>query len=695
MTANALRVVRNVCPLDCPDTCQMDVTVVGGRAVDLRGAKDHPVTRGFLCQKMSHYLDRVYSDDRLMHPMRRVGPKGAGRFERIGWDDALTLIAARFRDIADSPDGPQSILPYSYAGTMGKLQQSSLDRRFFQRLGASLLDRTICATAGGVGMEYTAGRGRLGADPMGAPKCKLIINWGSNTVHTNSHLWSLMVKARKRNGATIVTIDPYKSATATRSDWHVAIRPGTDAALALGLMHVIWRDGLQDEAYLAEGTVGAEQLRARVLAEYDPERVSGITGLSSADIEKLARMYAQAHPSLIRVNYGLQRHGGGGMAVRTIACLPAIVGAWRHHGGGVLLSTSGAFDFAMDKLTRPELTPPGTRTVNMNQLGEALTGALPGPPIRALYVYNCNPAAVAPNQSLVTRGLMRDDLFTVVHELFATDTVDYADIVLPATSQLEHVDIHSAYGHHHVMYNEPAIAPLGECRSNNDVFRALARRLEFEPELFPDDETLIREVLDGGATVDGITLDRLKAQPSIRLNIPEPFAPFAEGQFPTPSGKCELYSERMKNDGFDPLPTYIPPHEDPQTQPDLAAKYPLQLLSPPRAQFLNSTFAGSSKHRAAAGDPTVELAESDAKQRGLVDGQWAVVYNNRGQFEARVELSHTVKPGVAVALGIYWRKNVPGGENANATTPSALTDMGGGATFFDNLVEVRARDAAG
>jgi anaerobic selenocysteine-containing dehydrogenase len=392
---------------------------------------------------------------------------------------------------------------------------------------------------------------------------------------------------------------------------------------------------------------------------------------------------------LIRLNYGMQRHGGGGMAVRTITCLPAIIGSWRHHGGGALLSTSGAYDFAMDKLTRPLLSPPEARTVNMNQLAEALEGELPGPPVRALFVYCANPAAVAPQQARVLEGLRREDLFVVVHELFATDTVDYADIVLPATSQLEHIDIHGSYGHHDVMYNPPAIAPLGECRSNNDVFRTLAERLGFERELFPDDETLIREVLDGGPNLRGITLERLEAEGSVRLDLPEVFTPFADGVFPTPSGKCELYSERMKADGFDPLPTYIPPHEDPLTRRDLAARYPLQLLSPPRPQFVNSTFANSPRHRAAAGDPSIELADEDARARGLVDGDWVEVYNDRGRFQARVFLSGNVRPGVAVATGIYWNKLVPGGCNVNSTSSSALSDMGGGATFFDNLVEVR------
>jgi anaerobic selenocysteine-containing dehydrogenase len=682
-------VVKNVCPLDCPDTCGMVVTVRDGVAVGLKGDPEHPFTRGFLCRKMARYLDRVYSDRRLMHPLRRVGAKGEGRFERITWDEALVAIAGRFREIASSADGPQAILPYSYYGTMGKIQASSLDRRFFHRLGASQLDRTICATAGGLGYEYTVGRGRLGADPLAAARCKLLINWGSNTVDTNPHLWSLMVEARKTHSATIVTIDPYRSPTAARSDWHIQPRPGTDAALALGLMHVIFRDGLEDRDYLERASVGAPLLRDRVLNEYATERVSDITGVDVDTIEAFARRLATEQPSLIRLNYGMQRHRGGGMAVRTIACLPAVIGSWRHHGGGALLSTSGAYDFDADRLARPDLSPPGTRLVNMNQLGEALNGELPGPPVRALYVYNSNPAAVAPNQPKVLKGLRRDDLFTVVHELFPTDTCDYADIVLPATSQLEQVDLMGSYGHHEVMYNPRAIEPLGECRSNADVFRALAARMGFEPELFPDDETLIREALGDAPSLQGITLERLKDEGRARLNIPEHFAPFADGVFPTPSGKCELYSERMARDGFDPLPTYTPPLEDPQSRPELAARYPIQLLSPPRASFLNSTFADSPRHRAAAGGPTVEMADADAQARGVADGAWVEVFNARGSFRARASLSAAVRPGVAVGSGIYWNKLSPGGSNANATTSSALSDMGGGATFFDNLVEIR------
>lgn len=684
----APKIVKSVCPLDCPDTCSMAVSVLDGKAVDLRGDRDHPFTRGFLCQKMARYLDRVSSPSRLLYPLKRIGPKGAGQFARISWDEALSEIAARFSAIAASPDGPQAILPYSYYGTMGKLQSSSLDRRFFHLLGASKLDRTICASAGAQGYEYTLGAGRLGADPLAASSCKLIINWGSNTANTNSHLWSLMIKARQA-GATIVTIDPYKSPTARRSDWHIPTRPGTDAALALGLMHVIWRDNLQDEDYLARATIGAGPLRQRALDDYPPDLVAKITGLDASTIEILAHRYAREHPSLIRLNYGLQRHFGGGMAVRAITCLPALVGAWRRHGGGALLSTSGTYDFAIDRLTRPDLSPAKTRTINMNQLAEALNGDLPGPPVQALYVYNSNPAAVAPDQARVLKGLLREDLFTVVHEQFPTDTVDYADIVLPATTQLEHLDIHSSYGHHYVMLNPPAVPPPAECRSNNDTFRALASALNLDSALFPDDKTLIRQLLDGGPSLQGITLERLEAEGSIRLNIPANYAPFADGIFPTPSGKCEFYSERMKRDGLDPLPTYIPPREDPQTRPELASKYPLQLLSPPRPQFLNSTFANDPAALRSAGDPTIELSPEDACSRALSEGDWAEVYNDRGRFLARVSLSGAVQPGVAVSTGLYWNKLTPGLSNVNATTSTALTDMGGGATFFDNLVNVR------
>jgi anaerobic selenocysteine-containing dehydrogenase len=691
-----LKQVRAVCPHDCPDTCSMLVTVQDGRAVSLRGDPDHPFTHGFLCQKVSRYLDRVYHPERLKHPMKRIGPKGKGQFTQISWTEAIDRIGERFDSIARSADGPQAILPYSYCGTMGKLQCSSLDRRFFHRLGASQLDRTICAEAGTVGCDITLGT-RAVLDPEAIVHSRYIINWGSNTSVTNMHLWAIMHQARK-HGAKIVTIDPYRSKTAERSDWWIPIRPGTDAALALGIMHIVWRDGLHDDDYLERYCVGGAKLCERALNEYPPNRVAGITGIPVADIERLAHDYAATRPSVIRLNYGLQRHYGGGMAVRTITCLPAVVGAWRDVGGGALLSTSKLYPMNGAALERLDLSPPGTRIINMVQLAEALLGELAGPPVRALYVYNSNPAAVCPDQSRVLQGLLREDLFTVVHEQFPTDTVDYADIVLPATTQLEHFDIHNSYGHTYVQVNQPAIAPLAEAKSNNDVFRLLAKRLGFEPELFEvSDEELAAQALQSPRiphrfpprhALDGITLERLKAEGPLRLNLPKDFAPFAEGGFNTSSGKCELYSQALADQGLDPLPTYTPPHEDPQTRPELAARYPLQMISPPAPSFLNSTFVNVDTLRKAAGEPTVEIHTADAATRQITDGQWVRVFNDRGAFRARARVGESVKPGVVVTLAIWWNKYAVDRVNCNATTSTRLTDFGGGATFFDNLVEV-------
>ena len=696
-----LTTVRAVCPHDCPDTCGLVVTVQDGKAIQLRGDKEHPFTKGFLCQKVSHYLDRVYHRDRLLFPLKRVGAKGAGKFERISWDEAIRTIAERFQAIADSPDGPQAILPYSYAGTMGKLMYASLDRRFFHRLGASLLDRTICATAGIAGSDVTLGT-RAAIDPEAVVHSRYIINWGSNTAVTNMHLWAVMFRARKR-GARIITIDPHRSKTAERSDWWIPVRPGTDGALALGMMHVLFRDGLEDRDYLVRYCLGADELRDRVLNEYRPEKVARITGIPVADIETLAGEYAlsmkdRGGPAFIRLNYGMQRHGGGGMAVRTVCCLPAVVGAWRHHGGGAMLSTSKLAPWDNFALERPDLIPKGTRTVNMVQLAEALAGELPGLPVKALFVYNSNPAAVAPHQGKVLDGLRREDLFTVVHEQFPTDTVDYADIVLPATTQLEHFDVHSAYGHLYVQASNRAIDPLGEAKPNTEVFRRLAAAMDFEPVLFQvSDEELARQALQpagsangypAASAFDGITLERLQANGPIRLNLPVDFAPFAQGNFGTPSGRCELYSPREAAAGRDPLPRYVPPHEDPQTKPDLAAKYPLQMVTPPEPAFLNSSFANVDVLRKTAGEPTVQMHPEDAAMRQIETGQPVTVFNDRGRFRARAVVGETVKPGVVVSFGIWWSKHV-GGPNCNAITSTALTDMGGGATFFDNLVEVQ------
>lgn len=682
---------RAVCPFDCPDTCSMLVTVEDDRVVRVAGDLDHPFTDGFLCHKVSRYPERVNHPDRLMFPMRRVGAKGTGEFERISWDAALDEIADRFRTIANGSHGPQAILPYSYCGTMGKIQGEGLDRRFFHRLGASLLDRTICATAGVAGISYTLGSSR-GMNPEAIVDSRYIINWGSNTAVTNSHLWAKMVQARKA-GAKIVTIDPFRSPTAERSDWHLAPKPGTDAALALGMMHILFRDGRQDDDYLQSACIGADELRDRVLAEYGPDRVAAITGIDVADIEQLAHEYAEMPPAAIRVNYGASRHAGGGMAVRTIACLPAITGAWRHRAGGVILSTSALFPFNLQGLQRPDLIPAGTRTVNMTQLAEALHGELCGPPVEALYVYCSNPASVCPDQSRVVEGLKREDLFTVVHEQFPTDTAAYADIVLPATTQFEHLDLHHAYGHSWVQLNRPCVSPPGECRSNTDVFRGLAQRLDFEPELFEvSDEELARETLwenqdSTPRALNGITVDSLTIEGPLRLRVSDK-PPFAEGGFPTSSGKCELFSQALADAGHDPLPTWTPPAENSDSAPELASQFPLQMLSPPSRHFINSTFVETDSLRKSEGEPQLLISPDDAAQRGISDGSRVSIWNERGRFEARTSVTDSVRPGVVVAPGIWWRRYAGDKANANLTTSTRLTDFGRGATFFDNLVEV-------
>lgn len=695
-----------MCPHDCPDTCGMTVAVSDGRAVDLRGDKEHPFTKGFLCVKVNRYLERVYHPDRLQYPLKRVGSKGEGKFTRISWEEAIATISERFLTIARSVDGPQSILPYSYAGTMGQIQGNSLDRRFFHCLGASLLDRTICATAGSVGSNMTLGT-RAALDPETVARSKYIINWGSNTSVTNMHLWSIMHQARK-HGARIITIDPFRSKTAGHSDWWIPIRPGTDAALALGMMHLIFKNNWHDEAYLQQYCLGADQLRDRVERDYSPDKVSHITGIPVPDLERLTEEYATTRPSLIRLNYGLQRHYGGGMAVRTICVLPAVVGAWRDVGGGALLSTSKLYALPGHRLERPDLIPPGTRTVNMVQLAEALNGELPGQPIRALYVYNSNPAAVCPDVERVWRGLGRQDLFTVVHELFMTDTAKWADIVLPATSQLEHFDIHHSYGHLYMQVNDPVIALLGECKPNTEVFRLLARKMSLPSDLFEvSDENLAQELLqsephpaDQFVTQDakphgaehplrGITLERLRTEGPVRLNVPWEYAPFAEGYFPTTSGKCEIYSSTLAAMGIDPLPTYTPPAEDPLTRPEMAQRFPLQMVSPPQPSFLNSSFVNVQSLRRDEGEPTVIMNTLDAAARQIQTGNWVEVHNDRGRFTAKAAVGDEVKRGAIVSQGIWWREFTIDGKNVNVTTSTVVTDLGGGATFFDNLVEVR------
>ncbi len=670
------RVVRGACPHDCPDTCALLTTVENGRAISVRGAPDHPTTAGVLCTKVARYLDRTYSDQRVLHPMRRVGRKGEGRFERISWDEAIDEIATRFADIAASPDGPQAILPYSYAGTMGLLQYASMDRRFFHRLGASLLDRTICASAGKAGWTATIGN-TIGMDVEQYCNSRLILIWGSNPIASNLHFWTQAQEA-KRRGAKLVAIDPYRSATAEKCHEHIALMPGTDGALALGIAHVIIAEGLVDRDYVDRFTLGFDAFAARA-AQWTPERTAQACGIEASQVVALARDYATLSPAAIRVNYGMQRVAGGGSAVRLVACLPALVGAWRHPAGGALLSSSGAYPVDRHALERPDLIRGAPRTINMTSIGDALLDAR-DPPVRALYVYNSNPVAVAPESGKVRAGFAREDLFCVVHEIFATDTADFADILLPATTQLEHIDIHSSYGHLYALANNRAIEPLGEALPNTEVFRRLAARMGFtEPCLADSDEDIARAAFKADG---GIAWDTLREKGWQRLDVPAAYAPFAQGGFPTPSGKCELASDAHG------VPDYVPPRESVATDPALAARYPLAFISPPARNFLNTSFANLPAFVDEERTPWLDLNPVDARPRGVADGDRVRIHNDRGSFTATARVGPRARPGVAVAPSIWWQKLAPDGRNANAVTSQALTDMGRAATFYDCLVEV-------
>ena len=668
----------------------MLVHVRDGRAVRVRGDPGHPVTQGFLCTKVNRYLERSYHPDRLTRPLRRVGPKGEGRFEPATWEEALEEIADRLRSVSET-EGPQAILPYSYAGTMGLLQGSSMDRRFFHRIGASLLARTICAAAGSEAWKHTYGD-RMGPTPEEVEDARLVLLWGTNTLTSNPHLWPALRRAREK-GAKLIAIDPIRTRTAAQCDQHLAIRPGTDAALALGMMHVILRDGLEDADFLERFTVGAELLPARVQA-WTPAHTASVTGLIAEDVEALAREYASSRPAFIRINYGMQRHAGGGMAVRVVSLLPAIIGSWREHGGGATLSTSGAFRVNRGALERPDWIPAETRTINMVRLGDALTlpdAGVGGPPVKALVVYNSNPGAVAPDLGRVREGLRRDDLFTVVLEHFQTDTADYADWVLPATTQLEHWDLHTSYGHLYLTLNRPSIAPIGESLPNTEIFRRLARRLGLEEPAFADDDLdLIRQALDSDdPSLAGIDLERLLEDGYARLRVPDPFLPYSvPGGLNTPSGRIQIEARELAAMGLDPLPCYTPPAEAPPLDDDGTTGFPLMLLSPPEHQFLNSTFVNIPALRMGAGETRLLLHPNEAAERGIRDGDAVRIWNRRGEFRARASVTEDVRPGVAVSYGVRWPRLAEDGRTVNDTTSQALTDMGDGAVFYDNAVEV-------
>jgi anaerobic selenocysteine-containing dehydrogenase len=676
-------VVKVACPHDCPDTCAMLVTVENGVATKIQGDPSMPFTDGTLCTKVAHYLERTYAPDRLLYPLKRIGPKGRGQFKRVSWDEALDEIAARLKPLA--ADNPETILPCSYAGTMGMVQYSSMDRRFFHRLGATLLDRTLCSTAGKFGLRATLG-GSVGMDPERFDEARLILLWGANPVVSNLHLWSRVQEA-KRRGAKVVAIDPYRSLSAEKCSQHVALQPGTDGALALGMMHVLIADDLIDHDYVAKYTVGYEALRRRVLESYSAEWAAHACGLRVEEVVQLARDYGRTKPAAIRLNYGMQRHAGGGIAARTVACLPALVGAWRDAAGGIVLTTADFYKFDHAALERPDLLAGRRpRVINQSKLGEALNSA--EPPVRAIIVYNNNPVAVCPDSDKVIAGFSREDLFTVVMDHFQTDTADYADIVLPATTQLEHYDVHKSYGHLYVLGNNPAIAPLGESLPNSEVFRRLAARMGFDEPCFRDsDEEVCRTAL--GSDFDWNELKRRGWQ---RLSKPERFAPFAQGGFPTPSGKCELFSAALEKQGIDPLPFYNPPAE--VADDALARRFPLAFISPPARHFLNSSFANLARFREFEREPHLDMHPEDAAARGIQDGDRVRVFNDRGGYTLKARVNGKPRRGVVVAPSVWWKKYARDGGNANNVTSQRTTDLGGGATFYDCRVQVERVDAS-
>jgi anaerobic selenocysteine-containing dehydrogenase len=654
----------------------MLVTVENGVATQIRGDPDMPFTEGTLCTKVAHYLERTYAPDRLLYPQKRVGRKGEGKFRRITWDEALDEIAVRLKALA--ADNPESILPCSYAGTMGMVQYMSMDRRFFHRLGASLLDRTLCSSAGKFGLKATLG-GSVGMDPERFDEARLIILWGANPIVSNLHLWS-RVQAAKRRGAKVIAIDPYRSLSAEKCTQHIALLPGTDGALALGMMHVLISEGLLDPEYVAKYTLGYEALKQRVLKEYSPSWAARVCGISTDEIVQLAREYGTAKPAAIRLNYGMQRHAGGGIAARTIACLPALTGAWRDPAGGIVLTTADFYGFDHAALERADLLAGRRpRVINQSKLGDALTGA--EPPVRMTIVYNNNPVAVCPDSEKVIAGFSREDLFTVVMDHFQTDTADYADILLPATTQLEHHDVHKSYGHLYMLANNPAIAPLGESLPNSEVFRRLAARMGFDEPCFRDsDEDICRTALKG------VDWDRLKQTGWQKLDVPARFAPFAQGGFPTPSGKCEFYSAALEKQGIDPLPFYNPPAE--VENRELEKRYPLAFISPPARNFLNSSFANIARFRELEREPHLDLHPKDAAERGIADGDMVRVFNDRGSQRLRARVNGKPRPGVVVAPSVWWKKYAPDGRNANNLTSQRTSDLGGGATFYDCRVQV-------
>ena len=669
----------------------MRVTVEAGRVVKVQGDPDHPPTAGVLCTKVSRYAERTHHPERVLHPLKRVGSKGLGRFVQVGWDEALADIGARLGAIAARD--PEAIVPYSYAGTMGLLQGESMAGRFFHRLGASLLDRTICATAGGEALAATYGA-KIGMHVEHFARSRLIVIWGSNAIASSVHFWRCAQEA-KRAGAKLICIDPRRTETAARCHQHIALLPGTDGALALGLMHELIRTDRLDHDYIERHTEGWPALRERALG-WPPERVAATCGIEAEEVRALAHDYATRAPAAIRLNYGMQRVRGGGNAARLIAILPCLIGAWRDPAGGLLLSSSGWFRPVRDEaaLQRPDLLAGRRpRTINMSTIGDDLlraAGSLRedgtpfGPRIEALVVYNSNPVAIAPQSARVAAGFAREDLFTVVLEHFLTDTADHADYVLPATTQLEHLDVHTSYGHTYALINEPALPPQGQAKPNTQIFRELAAAMGFDDPCFADTDEALARIAFRPGTID---FETLRAQGWVRLPLPE--APFADGGFATPSGRCVIDSP------VHGVPDHIPNRESVATSPELARRYPLAMISPPARHFLNSTFVNLQSLRDIEGEPVLEIHPEDAGSRGVASGQRVRVFNQRGSTVCRAVVGEAARRGVVNGLGIWWKKLGVDGTNVNELTHQGLTDIGRGPSFYDCLVEVEPLGAPG
>ncbi|HJV67006.1 MAG TPA: molybdopterin oxidoreductase family protein [Geomonas sp.] len=659
---------RSACPFDCPDTCGLLVEVEGGKAVAVKGDPEHPYTRGYLCPKMLHYEKSVHSPLRLTTPLKRTGAKGTGEFAPISWQEAIATIAGRWRGIIDQYGG-EAILPYSYAGTMGVLQRNA-GHPFFHRLGASRLDRTICSPAKGAGWQAVMGKTPT-PHPDTAGDSDLLILWGINAAATSIHFMNA-VRAVKAKGGEVWLIDTYRTPTSSAADRTFLVRPGSDGALALGIMHILSRDGLTDGAFLAENVLGFEELKREVLPGCSPQETSRLTGLPVAVIEEMARAYGAARAPFIRMGSGLSRYGNGAMTVRCISCLPALVGAYGKLGGGCFPDTSTGGAFAMELVLREDLMKPATRIVNMNRLGHALN-ELADPPVMSLYVYHSNPAAVTPDQNAVLRGLAREDLFTVVHERFLTDTARYADIVLPACSSLETSDIYRAYGTYCIQRVRPAVQPVGESKSNWQTFSLLAAELGFQEEIFTltADQMIERLLALPSPLREGIDTARLEAGLAVELAV-------ERKGWATPSGKIEILNDQLPM----PLPRYLPTHEE-------NGALPFRLMTAPNPYALNATFYEQEELRAKQGGMRLQMSPADAGQRGLKDGERVVAFNERGEVLFLLTVTDKVPAGVVVAEGVWWKTFAPGDSTVNALTSQRLTDQGGGSTFYDNRVDVR------